>query len=144
MVTESITFITDSNTVTINKNELTLRQSIELEMQEEALFEKRLELFKKKFLKQKSNRKYKLVSSIEESDIIVLLNKYDLSKYMVVVNDGKNGIVSEDGKKLYAEFYLKNKNPRDRRLNTIGDITNGRDKTSISKKSFFFNSLTSS
>ena len=106
-------------------------------MKEEALFEKRIELFKKKFLKQKSNRKYKLVSNIEESDIIVLLNKYDLSKYMVVVNDGKNGIVSEDGKKLYAEIYLKNKNPRDRKLNTIGDINSGKDKRQIPRKDFF-------
>ena len=122
----------------MSTNELTLRQSIEREQQEEERLNKRIELFKKKFLKQRAYRKYKLVPNIEEADIIILLKRNKLSEFAIMVNNNKNEeILSEEGKKVYEIFYLKNKNPRDGKLNTIGDFYSGIETKQIPRKSFF-------
>ena len=133
---------TGSNTstteeITINRSDLSLRQSIQIEMLEEAVFEKRKQAFIKKFLKQHSNRKYKIVVNIKDADLIILLNKYDISKYVIIVNDNNKEIVPEEGKDIYTEIYLKNKNPRDRKLNTIGDLTSTSGRMQITTKNFF-------
>ena len=74
---------------------LNLRQSIEREMEEEARVEKKVEAFKRRFLKQKSNRAYKIVLTIEESDIIIVLKKKDSTHFLLAVNTGNKSPITE-------------------------------------------------
>ena len=103
---------------------MSLQQQIQIEIDEEARIDRKIELFKKKFLKQKSNRKYKLVPTRKDANMIVIFDRTNITKYDVVLNDETDeSLKSCEASPRYTMVYLKNKNPRDVRLNTIGDIT---------------------
>ena len=99
-------------------------QQIQEEMRREAAIDRKIENFKKKFLKLKSNKKYKFVPTRKESNIIIVFNRVNLTEYNIVLNDDKDvGLKRCETDPNYIMLFLKNKNPRDTRSNTLGDIT---------------------
>ena len=65
-------------------------QQIQEEMRREAAIDRKIENFKKKFLKLKSNKKYKFVPTRKESNIIIVFNRANLTEYNIVLNDDKD------------------------------------------------------
>ena len=104
---------------------MSLRQQIEEEMQREAKIDKIIESIKRRFLKQQVNRKYRIVSTRKEADAILIFNRNDISNYSFVLNadwaEETAQIISLNSSTV---FYLKNRNPRDSKTSTLGDIKN--------------------
>ena len=115
----------DSNT---NNN---LLQYIQQEIDEEARIDKKIEMFKRKFLRQPSNRKYKPVNNIEESDIILLFIRSDLNNYLVLSKDQLNDECFNE--RLYSMFFLKSTNPSDRKLHVIGDFYRNKNYKNLAR-----------
>ena len=116
---------TGSNTFTTNisANVLTLRQTIEIEQQEEARIDKEIEVFKKKFLKKFFTKKYKLVSTRKEASIIIIYDRVNSDTLKFHVNDEKSEELKPyEVDSRYTLIYLKNKNPRDTKATAIGDV----------------------
>ena len=103
---------------------MSLQQQIQREIDEEARIDRKIELFKKKFLKQKSNRKYTITPTRKDANMIIVFDRTNVTKYDIVFNDEtEEALKSCETNPRYTMICLKNKNPRDTRLNTIGDIT---------------------
>ena len=103
---------------------MSLQQQIQREIDEEARIDKKIEFFKKKFLKQNSNRKYTISPTRKDASIILLFDLTNVTKYDIVLNNETDeALKSSETNPRYTMICLKNKNPRDTRLNTIGDIT---------------------
>ena len=97
-------------------------QAIQQEMQQEARIDKAINSIVKRFLKQKQNNKYRIVSTREECTAMLIFIRSNLSAYSFILNDDKiDSYVSND---RITIIYLKNKNPHDSKKATIGDIKN--------------------
>ena len=104
---------------------MSLQQQIQREIDEEARIDKKIENFKKRFLKFKSNRKYIITETRKESHIIIIFDRENMSSYNVFYNNEKDEQLKEcETNPRYTMIFLKNKNPRDTKSNTIGDIIN--------------------
>ena len=66
---------------------MSLIQQIQREIDEEARIDKKIELYKKKFLKQNSNKKYKIITTRKDADIIVVFDRTNMTTYDIVYND---------------------------------------------------------
>ena len=98
-------------------------QAIQEEMQQEARIDKAIDGIIKRLLKRNENKKYRIVSTRKEATSILIFDRFDLSNYSFVLNDENN----EELRRLISDsrvtvVYLKNKNPRDSKSSTIGDI----------------------
>ena len=99
---------------------MSLQRQIEEEIQREAKIDKTIENIKKRFLRQPTNRKYRIVSTRKEADAALLFNRLDLSKYNIVLNAEVLEIC--ENKPNVTTIFLKNKNPHDAKASTYGDI----------------------
>ena len=104
---------------------LSLIQSIQQEIEQEAKIYKRVDRIVKRFLKQPINRKYRLVSSRDEAHVILIFNRSNLSSYSLILNEkGNQTIALCENTPFITMKFLKNTNPHDFRTSTIGDINN--------------------
>ena len=96
-------------------------QAIQQEMEQEAKIDKTIDIFVKRFLKQ--NRKYYKVPKREQSDVILVFYRTDVSKYGIVLNKDSNNFIDEyERDDSVTLIYLKNKNPHDAKRTTYGDV----------------------
>ena len=103
---------------------MSLQQQIQREIDEEARIDRKIESFKKSFLKYKSNRKYTITPTRKDANIIIVFDRTNVSKYDIVFNDESDESLKRcETNPRYTMVCLKNKNPRDTRSNTLGDIT---------------------
>ena len=99
---------------------MSLQRQIEEEMQREAAIDKKIENIKKRFLRQRSYGKYLVVYTRKESDAVLFFDRSDLTSYNILLNEE---IISEyEDDPRFTMVFLKNKNPRDARTSTYGDI----------------------
>ena len=102
---------------------MSLQQQIEREMQQEAKIDKYIDALVKRVLKE--NRQYRLINDRKNSDAILVFSRYDLTTYNIVLNDNKSKNLDEAiriSNNNVKIFYLKNKNPRDSKNSTLGQI----------------------
>ena len=104
---------------------MSLQQQIEEEMQQEARIDIKIEGIKRRFLKQQANRKYRFVPSKKDADAMLVFNRKDLSSYSFILNkDWTEDLMLLADHGNFTIVYLKNKNPRDSKNSTLGDIKN--------------------
>ena len=104
---------------------MSLQQQIQREIDEEARIDKKIENFKKHFLKRKANRKYIITETRKESHIIIIFDRENMARYDIFYNNEKDEQLNRcETNPRYTMLYLKNRNPRDTKSNTIGDIIN--------------------
>ena len=102
---------------------MSLQQQIQQEMEQEARIDKAIDSFVKRFLKQNQNKKNRIVQTRRESDAIFIFIRKQLSTYNLVLNDPNDENLSRyESDNQITMIFLKNKNPRDTKQNTIGDI----------------------
>ena len=100
-----------------------LRRQIEEEMEEEARIDRKIEIYKRKFLKEKGNSKYRIVSTRKEADVVVIYDRTNIENCALVLNSEKDKELDKcERSDRYTLIFLKNKNPRDRRLTTLRDM----------------------
>ena len=96
---------------------------LQREMQLEAEIDKKIEKLKKSFLKQPSNRKYRIIPTKDGADAVLLFDRSDLRTYNIVLCKDNNEFIEMcDREPTITKIYLKNKNPHDAKATTLGDI----------------------
>ena len=104
-------------------------QQIEEEMQRENVIDKKIEKIKKIILKQPSNRKYRIIPTKDDADVVLLFDRSDLRKYSMILYKKHNEFIDacvED--QHITAIFLKNKNPHDSKASTYGDIQKTKPK----------------
>ena len=102
---------------------LQLRRQIEEEMEREAEIDRKIEIYKRKFLKEKCNRKYRIVSTRKEANAVIIYDRTNIKMCSLVLNSEKDKALDEcERSDRYTLIFLKNKNPRDTLLTTLGDM----------------------
>ena len=100
----------------------TLQQILE-EQNLEAKIDKRIEKCVNLFLKK--NKKSKQVYTRKEADAIIIYNRDNLLKYTLILNEQLNSFITKlEGLNRTTLIYLKNKNHKDGRHQTMGSIKN--------------------
>ena len=69
---------------------MSLQQQIQREIDEEARIDRVIEAYKKKFLKMKCNRKYKITNNKKEANMLIIFDRTDVTKYNMVLYDEKD------------------------------------------------------
>ena len=102
---------------------LQLRRQIEEEMEREAEINRKIEIYKRKFLKEKGNSKYRIVSTRKEANAVIIYDRTNIKSCTLILNSEKDKEIDDcERSDRYTLVFLKNKNPRDTRLTTIGDM----------------------
>ena len=102
---------------------MSLQQSIEREIQQEAMKDREIEVFKKKFLRKFFTKKYKLVNTRKEASIIIIYDRVNSDTLRFHVHDEKSEeLNSYEEDSRYTLIYLKYKNPRDTKATAMGDV----------------------
>ena len=99
-------------------------QQIQREIQQEGEIDKKIDSMVKRILKQKSNNKYRVVSTKKDSDVALVFVRSNLSKYHIVSTSNNEDIEWFENDNRITLIYLKNRNPHDSKRCTIGDIKN--------------------
>ena len=99
-------------------------QAIQQEMQQEAKIDKTINNIVKQLFKLPDFKKYRIINDRKNSDAILVFNRYDLNNYHLVLNDNKSKdldeVIRNSNNRTFV--YLKNKNPRDSKNSTLGQI----------------------
>ena len=80
----------------------------------------KVEKYKNKVIKNLTN--FRKVKELKEADALLIINKNKLNKHDLRLNDFSEEQIKEMRDLGYNFYYLKNTNPRDKRLSTIGFI----------------------
>ena len=88
--------------------------------------EKKLKKYKEKLIKNLTN--FKEVKERKKADALLIINKDKLNKYDLRLNDFSENQIKEMEDLGYNFYYLKNTNPHDKRLSTIGFIKKSLEK----------------
>ena len=109
-------------------------QTILQEMQREEKIDKSINAIMNRFLKTRTNRKYRVVSSREQAHAILIFKRNNLSTYSFILNEENNeNIDALEQDNNITLVYLKSTNPHDAKRVTQGDIKN----IIPAKKNFF-------
>ena len=102
---------------------LSLVRQIEEEMQREAEIDRKIEIYKRKFLKEKCNSKYCIVPTRKEASVVIVYDRSNLNNpHIVLNNENDKGLDMCEHSDRYTLVFLKNKNPRDNKSCTRGDM----------------------
>ena len=102
-------------------DETQLRKQIQEEMDREAMAEKRINNTIKRFFKM--FKQYKLVNSIDQSDVILVFDKTDPEYFNILLNDDKvKSFLTDNPQPKYVLVFIKNKNNHNTKLYVLSDI----------------------
>ena len=100
-------------------------QELHREMQREEKIDKSINSIITRFLKARTNRKYRIVSSREQSHALLVFNHNNLSAYSFILNEENNESINAlEHDNNITLVYLKSTNPHDAKKATYGDIKN--------------------
>ena len=101
-------------------DETQLRKQIQEEMDREAMVERRINNSIKRFFKM--FKQYKLVNTVEQSDVILVFDKTDSEYFNVLLTDEKINHLLDNLQSNYVIFFIKNKNKHNTKLHVLSDI----------------------
>ena len=102
-------------------NQLQLQRQIQEEMDREAMIEKTINNSIKRFFKR--HKQFKLVDSIEQSDVILIFDKTDPEYFNILLTDDKGkSFLTNNLQPSYVLVYIKNKNKHNVKLHVLSDI----------------------
>ena len=98
-----------------------LRRQIEKEMEKEAIEERRINNSVKRFFKM--FKQYKLVNSVEQSDVVLIFDKTDPEYFNILLtDDGVKSFLNNNLQPSYVLVYVKNKNKHNAKLHVLSDV----------------------
>ena len=98
-----------------------LQRQIQDEINQEAIIERKINNGLKRVLK--NFKQYKLVNNIDEGEILLIFNKKSVEHFSVIlINDKVKEEVKNNTDSNYVIFFIKPKNSRNSRLQSLADI----------------------
>ena len=102
-----------------------LQRQIQEEIHREVKIEKRINNSVKRFFKM--FKQYKLVNSVEQSDVVLIFDKKDPEYFNILLNDdGVKSFLTNNPQPNYVLVFVKNKNKHNTKLHVLSDILNKR------------------
>ena len=102
-------------------DETQLRLQIQEEIDREAIEEKRINNSVKRFFKM--FKQYKLVNSVEQSDVVLIFDKTDPEYFNILLtDDGVKSFLTNNPKPSFVLVYVKNKNKHNAKLRVFSDV----------------------
>ena len=102
-----------------------LQRQIQEEIDQEARVERKINNGLKRVLK--NFKQYKLVNTIDEGEIVLILNKIDTEYFdVILIDDEVKQAIKNDTDSNNVIFFIKPKNRRNSKLQALADISKKR------------------